>query len=181
MTADHDGDMPEWISFVRLDSMARAPSLSAEDLMRGIMMRKPFGESHLIAVITHPNANDEVMIAAIKMGPITNAVCSAALKASGLTAAVADAVIDIAHSGIARGTLIGLARASGAHRLAHALQALHCLEDARQYLSKTRSAGEEPSFEIQQASDAMAIASAALDHLLFDRDGEPPAPLRAWW
>ena len=42
-------------------------------------------------------------------------------------------------------------------------------------------AGEEPSFETQQATDAMAIASAALDHMLYDRDGDPPAPLRAWW
>lgn len=163
------------------DALAGNPALSAEQLLRLFKNGRGFSEATRIAAIRNPRADDAVVLAAIAAGPLSDAICDEVWWAvQNLTAPLASAILAHAHVGIRRGALIPFARIAGAHRLAKALNTVECLVAARHYLVEAMGDGIPP-FELQQALDAIKMADAALDHLLYDRRRGPPAPLRVWY
>lgn len=134
-----------------------------------------------IAAISNPSADEATILAAIAAGPLTDEICHAVwCDSTWVTVAVASAILAQSHVGISRGALVLFARVAGAHRLAEALHTVECLVAARHFLVAAMGDGIPP-FELQQALDAIKMADAALDHLLYDRRRGPPAPIKVWY
>lgn len=158
--------------------LAGNPSTSAGALVR-ILASAPSDDVR-IAAMRNPRADEATILAAIAAGPLTDAICDAVLwSVQKITAPIASAILAHAHVGITRRALIPFAHVAGAKRLAEALNTVECLVVARSRLVAAMGDGIPP-FELQQALDAIKIADAALDHLLYDRRRGPPAPINVW-
>lgn len=133
-----------------------------------------------IAAINNPSADEATILAAIAAGPLTTGICDAVWASKLNTVAISSAVLANYHAGLLRQMLWAFARSAGAHRLAEALNTVECLVAARHCLVAAMGDGVPPP-ELQQALDAIKMADAALDRLIYNRDKGPPAPLRVWY
>jgi hypothetical protein len=162
------------------DALAGNPALSAEQLLRLFENGRGLSEATRIAAMRNPRADEAVVLAAIAAGPLSDAICDEVWPSVGATTAIASAVLAQSHAGLSRETVRVFALAAGAIRLANAVATAQFLSDARSCLVAAMGDGIPP-FELQQALDAIKMADAALDHLLYDRRRGPPAPLQVWW